>query len=85
MYKFNDANLGEFTERDFSKAFTYRLTDKAWALENNLPHEIDVLDGTRSARVLKTVVYVAVDEDANGKPVLEKWHIKNHVVFNKPT
>lgn len=35
----------------------------------------------RAAKVLKTVVYVAVDEDENGI-VWEKWPIKKHRIFS---
>lgn len=42
-----------------------------------LPHYVYVGDGEpRMALVLKTVAYIAVDEDARGNPVLEKWKIK---------
>jgi hypothetical protein len=32
----------------------------------------------RYARVLKTVAYVAVDEDEHGQPILEKWKLKKN-------
>jgi len=32
--------------------------------------------GYRYAVVMKTVAYIAVDEDDEGLPVVEKWHLK---------
>jgi hypothetical protein len=46
-------------------------------------HEVDVLDGVRFARVLKTVAYVCTDEDAAGKPVFQIWKIKKHSIYAK--
>lgn len=44
-----------------------------------------VADGTsRFARVLKTVAYVVVDENADGTPVVEKWAIKGHTLYEAP-
>jgi hypothetical protein len=57
----------------------------------DLPHIIYVRgvgkngqgDGeSRYAKVLKTVIYVAVDEDENGQPVLEKWKLKRHEKYD---
>jgi hypothetical protein len=43
---------------------------------SDMPFEIAMSDGSfRFAKVLKTVVYIAVDEDENG-PVIEKWDVK---------
>jgi len=39
-------------------------------------------DAYRLARVLKTVAYIVVDEDADGQPVTEKWAIKNHRAYD---
>ena len=78
MWISNQDNLGEIQERDHGKWFTYRATADEWAVINNLPFEIDVLDGVRYARILETVAYIAVDEDDMGRPVLEKWSLKKH-------
>ena len=44
---------------------------------SDMPFEIAMSDGSfRFARVLKTVVYIAVDEDETGAPVIEKWPVK---------
>ena len=89
MMKFQDAkgnhvfNEGEFVEVDFGKYFTYRKTDNLWAIEQGFMHEVDVLDGVRFARVLKTVAYVCVDEDASGKAVFQIWKIKKHNRYNE--
>lgn len=71
-------NAGMFQEYDRKNYFTYRMTQNAWAIANDLTHEIDVLDGVRFAKVLKTVAHVCIDEDSQGKPVLQSWKIKNH-------
>lgn len=83
MMTLKELNEGEFQECDYGKHFTYRKTDNLWAIEQGFMHEVDVLDGVRFARVLKTVVYVCVDEDAYGKAVFEKWNIKNHSLYRE--
>ncbi len=35
----------------------------------------------RYAKILKTVAYIVVDEDATGGPVVEKWFLKDHRVY----
>jgi hypothetical protein len=46
------------------------------------PHRVWVSNEEwRYAKVLKTVAYIAVDEDEYGKPVTEKWDIKKHVPY----
>ena len=75
-------NAGEFRER--SAGFFHWYADATesehggWVRLYNLPHLIETSDGYRLARVLKTVAYIAIDEDAEGRPVLEKWHIGSH-------
>ena len=87
MMKFQDANgnhvfnEGEFQECDFGKYFTYKETNDAWAISQGCTHEVDVLDGVRFARVLKTVAHVCVDEDAEGKAVFQIWKIKKHIKY----
>jgi uncharacterized protein YggL (DUF469 family) len=83
MHIHNKLNIGEFQEVGYNQYFTYRKTDAEYAVKHGLTHEIDVLDGIRYATVKKTVVYVATDEDEDGKPVIEKWNIKNHLVYNQ--
>lgn len=90
MYRYNEANQGEFKELEYGKYFTFRkLTPDSffwnYAQELGLDdqgflYEIDVADvgavNTRLAKILKTVAYVITDEDAFGTPVIEKWNIK---------
>lgn len=83
MHRINTLNLGEFQEVGYNKYFSYRNTNDEYAVKHGFTHEIDVLDGIRYAIVKKTVVYVCVNEDEDGKPVVEKWNIKNHVVYNQ--
>lgn len=66
---------GEFYLPETGKYFTFRPTNNPWAAQHDLIHAIDVLDGVRFAIVRKGVAYVAIDEDANGYPVLERWTI----------
>jgi|TARA_B110000444_G_scaffold250412_1_gene276725 hypothetical protein len=74
--------IGAFTEVDAGNTFEYSLNDEPQF--GDFPHKVWVASGKigndsgwRYARVLKTRLYIAVDEDENG-PVVEKWHIKNH-------
>lgn len=83
MWRHNTQNLGEVKEKDFGNWFTYRKTENPWALKNGLPHEIDVLDGVRFARVLKTVAHVAVDEAPDGTPLTEAWSLKKHIQYHR--
>ena len=83
MYRMTDTKtIGEFQEKDFKQWFTISKTDNEFAKANGLDFEIDVLDGVRYAKILKTVAYVAVDEDEVGKPVLEKWDLAKLHWFN---
>lgn len=81
MITSNKENIGEFQEADIGCYFTYRRTDDFWALQHGFLYEIDVLDGVRYANVKKTVAHVCTDEDAEGKPVVDKWKIKHHIKF----
>lgn len=72
---------GEFYLPETSRWFTFKSSTHDWGQQHQLPHEIDVLDGTRAARVLKKVAYVAVDEAHDGTPVLERWDITRCKVF----
>ena len=78
---YNSKLAGHFIERDYGHWFDYRLTADPWALSHGLQHEIAVgqLGEIRFGNVLKTVAHVAVDEDENGHPVIEKWQIKNNI------
>ena len=81
MLTFQQNNIGEFQEKEFGHFFTYRNTSDDWALSSGLIHEVDVGNGYRFGIVKKSVDYISVDEDAYGKPVLEKWFLKKHVSY----
>jgi hypothetical protein len=84
MMTMRDTNQGEFQEKEYGNYFTYRKTDNPWAIQNNLMHEVDVGDGgVRFANVLKTVAHVCIDEDSEGKAVLDTWKIKKHILYIK--
>lgn len=72
---------GEFQEAEAGKWFTYQPTNDSWALAHGLTHEIDVLDGVRFAKVLKSRAHVCVDEAGDGAPVLQTWILKNHTSY----
>jgi len=80
--------LGSFEEKDYSGLFEFSRNDDEMTGAWDFPHRIWVGgggicgdQGWRYGQVLKTVVYIAVDEDALGQPVVEKWHIKNHRIY----
>ena len=86
--------IGEFIEKSGGKKFEYQmlaqLDEQMFNYNNgNYPHAVWVSSnpvndcGYRAARVLKTVVYVVVDEDESGNPVVEKWSISNHTVYSR--
>ena len=69
---------GEFQEKDVGKWFTYRKTNDPWAAKHGLTHKIDVADGHRFGKVLGTRVHIATDENDDGTPKMETWHLKKH-------
>jgi len=76
--------IGAFVEKEMGNHFEFSLNDRdTWC---DYPHKIWVGDvvgqGYRYGTVKKTVAYVAVDEDENGLPVVEKWSIKNYREYN---
>lgn len=76
---------GNFVHKETKKNFHWWDTKDKWALENGFPHEIGVghdKNETRYAHVKGTVAHVAVDEGPDGKPVTEKWPIKDN--WRKP-
>jgi hypothetical protein len=72
---------GEFYLPETGRYFTFRPTENSWARHHELIHEIDVLDGVRFAIVRKGLAYVAIDEDSNGYPVLERWNITKRKTY----
>ena len=71
---------GCFTVPETGAYFEYaNVWHNKWAAHAGLLQSIYVKDGsTRGAKILKTVAYVAVDENENGLPVVEKWRINGH-------
>ena len=67
--------------------FEYSLSPSDDPRNDFVPDDFDMLvwvgphDGTRRAKVLKTVIYIAIDEDDYGQPIIEKWHIRNHTKY----
>jgi hypothetical protein len=76
-----EKDSGEFYLPETKKYFSFRPTDNPWAKENELIHEIDVLDGQRFGIVRKSIAYIAIDEDEFGKPVLQRWQITKRRIF----
>jgi len=74
--------LGCFENAETGAFFEY--AERRWSSDfaPDFPHIIYVhsLGGSnrRLAKVLTTVAYIVVDEDADGEPVVEKWRIKKH-------
>ena len=85
--KGNAPILGAFNEKTNGHRFefTSRSDQECGAFAPDYPHAVFVGPWgsveTRPARVLKTVAYVVVDEDAEGNPVVEKWAIKYYVGY----
>jgi hypothetical protein len=78
--------LGQFREYDHGVMFEYaeRLPGMFPAdFAPEFPHIVYVGNGEyRAALVKKTVAYLAVDEDADGQAVTEKWYIKGHRAYD---
>lgn len=83
MYKPTEQTIGSFVEKDCGCDFTYKLTTDKWALSHGMIHEIDGHYTSSFGLVKKTVALVVTDEAPDGKPVTEKWQIKQHKVFQK--
>jgi len=85
--------LGAFVEKDFDELFEFTVNDEETSAFNpeEYPHKVYVtsnplggMHAWRYARVLKTVAYIVTDEDENGDPVVEKWAINRHQLYDKP-
>jgi len=84
MYRLDQPTLGYFVEREYKMEFTYRLTEDEWAVSKGYTHEVDVMDGTRFARVKKTVAYVLCDgEGWYEDPKEQKWFLSKNVEFKQ--
>ncbi len=80
---------GEFKNEN-NNWYTYQLVcdtpsmNSAWASKHGFEYCITVggIENVyRYAIIKKTVVYVCVDEDESGNPVMEKWKIVKHNEF----
>ena len=69
---------GFFQEKEYHNFFSFRPTTNPWAISQGFAHEIILpeVDSVRYANIGRTVAVVAVDEDENGKSVVETWKIK---------
>ena len=74
--------IGVFVERDTGNHFEFSINEDHMAADENggFTHKVWVGDTIgspyRYAVVMKTVAYIAVDEDDEGLPVVEKWYLK---------
>jgi hypothetical protein len=76
---------GNFVHKETKRNFHWWDTKDEWAKKHGFPHEISVgheKHETRFAHVKGTVAHVVVDEGADGKPVTEKWPIRDN--WRKP-
>ena len=81
--------MGAFNEKDNVHRFEFsaRPADEQAVFAPAYPHQVFVgpfgQEEVRAARVLKTVAYIVIDEEADGTPVVEKWAIKNHIAYRE--
>lgn len=88
MINGNDKVVGYFKESEFKNWFPVYVNHEygSGSFGSDFPYVIRVSSnpindtGLRYAKVLKTVVYVVVDEYANGEPCVEKWNGKLELV-----
>jgi hypothetical protein len=75
----DNRQVGQFTNCEFNVTFDYRICSDEWGMRNGFAHEIAMSDGSvRFGNVKKTVIHICIDEDQYGKPIIEKWKIKQH-------
>jgi hypothetical protein len=81
--------LGRFNLKENNYLFEFSTATEQVFGPNFFPHKIWVSHGSvgteqnfRYGEVKKTVVYIVVDEDEMGNPVVQKWNIKNHTLFS---
>jgi hypothetical protein len=77
--------LGGFYEKERGNWFEFSHNNDDFDFARPYPHKIWVTtpregidSGYRYGTVKKTVVYIVVDEDDAGKPVIEKWELKQN-------
>jgi hypothetical protein len=86
FYTYTQDPIGVFVEKEVGNYFEYSVNDDMdMPSYYKWPHKVWVGgegvcgdQGYRYAEVKKTVVYIVVDEDDCGEPVVEKWYIKGH-------
>lgn len=77
--------LGYFRHSETNVPFEYaeRADCHYWEAANHYPHVIFMADDTtRLCRVIKTRVYVVIDENDEGNPIETTWIIKNHKSYS---
>lgn len=76
--------LGSFRERDHGRLFEYAIRpNEGVDFAPDCPHIVFVgYDERRYAKVMKTVAWVAVGENDDGTPVLERWELKSHRMYD---
>jgi hypothetical protein len=75
-------NLSIFLEKEYGRDHeVYDCAPDEWAFNNGATHTLYIGKkkdiggcGTRPAKLLKTVLYVGVDENETGGIKWEKWH-----------
>jgi hypothetical protein len=72
---------GTFREKDCHVYHTFVPSTNEWAKSLGFNHELDHHHKT-PARICATRAYVVVDEDAEGKPVVEVWKIDQLITRN---
>ncbi len=79
-----DNVIGRFIEKTFGNFFEFSEPTSDNPVWNDYPTRVWVGSGEyRWAKVLKTVAYIVTDEDAEGKPVVERWHIRGMKEYEK--
>lgn len=82
------ALLGSFRHGETGVHFEYaerRHPDVTFAPDYQQMIYVADVEGranTRLAKVHKTVAYIVVDEDAAGQPVVERWPLKGHRIYD---
>ena len=89
-FTYGDGSIvGSFTEKDCDNLFEFSTNHEEMTDEWDFPHLIWVSHNAvgqwnyRYGKVLKTVAYIAIDEDEYGNPVVEKWDIKKYRKYSK--
>ncbi len=79
------ALVGYFVHKETGAQFEYSSHEGEFPCMPGATHLVHVNDlfgyPYRAAKVLKTVAYIATDEDDFGNPVWEKWRIKHHRIY----